>query len=246
MKNLTPTWLTDDFIDFEYKKYVLLAYLQEVHKHFDQRRLYPCLTDLINHYNNLVTIKKNKALVSSHFPKQISAVDLQHFTIQYQPMVVDDESMEEIEAIIDFAIPRMHHSVKTGQHIYDEVEEQLRIFPVGIVSLHPETGYLIIVLPDQHEARVYSYCITMFESANEQYRGLKTDFIGSFTQSISNTLESIKMEVINRFHQSAHHAAFAVEPLSTFPFEETLFPVARRSLVRYICTNLKDLQKFSA
>ena len=41
MKTLSETWFADGYIDFELKKYVLLAYLQEVSKCFNENKLYP-------------------------------------------------------------------------------------------------------------------------------------------------------------------------------------------------------------
>ena len=39
MKQLNPNWLTEGWVDFEYKKYLLLAYLQKVSIDFDERKL---------------------------------------------------------------------------------------------------------------------------------------------------------------------------------------------------------------
>ena len=58
MKKLEKDWLTSGLIDFEYKKYILLAYLQEVKGNFDSNKLYPHLSDLIFHYQNLLDLKK--------------------------------------------------------------------------------------------------------------------------------------------------------------------------------------------
>ena len=44
MPKLSKDWITEKHIDFEYKKYVLLAYLQEVEKHFEMTSLYPAAT----------------------------------------------------------------------------------------------------------------------------------------------------------------------------------------------------------
>jgi hypothetical protein len=43
MKKLSDTWFADGYVDFELKKYTLLAYLQEVNKYFNQNKLYPLL-----------------------------------------------------------------------------------------------------------------------------------------------------------------------------------------------------------
>ena len=59
MKTLSETWFADGSIDFEMKKYTLLAYLQEVNKYFNANKLYPQLADIIFHYNNLVAFREN-------------------------------------------------------------------------------------------------------------------------------------------------------------------------------------------
>jgi hypothetical protein len=51
MKKLEEDWLTKGLIDFEYKKYILLDYLQHIKEQFKERRLYPFLSDLVFHYN---------------------------------------------------------------------------------------------------------------------------------------------------------------------------------------------------
>jgi hypothetical protein len=43
MKTLSQTWFADGYIDFELKKYTLLAYLQEISQHFTKNELYPAV-----------------------------------------------------------------------------------------------------------------------------------------------------------------------------------------------------------
>jgi len=234
MNQLNSNWLTEGIIDFEYKKYILLAYLQSVNKSFDEKKLYPFLSDLLLHYNNLVTIKTNKTFASSLFPKHISKVDLENFTLEYEKMLMDEDYMEEVEAILDFAIPKMYDQVEEGKEIYQDVEEKLSIFPVGIVSLNPESGFMMLAKSSSKELRVYGYHITIFENAHEKFRGIKTDFIGVYQRSFSNTFEEIKFQLIRQYKNTGNHAAYAVEAQSDFPLHETLLPVAKRSLVRYI------------
>jgi len=60
MKQLSDTWFAEGYIDFELKKYTLLAYLQEINKYFNENKLYPQLGDVVFHYNNLVAFRENK------------------------------------------------------------------------------------------------------------------------------------------------------------------------------------------
>jgi len=63
MRKLPTNWLTDGLVDFEYKKYLLLAYLKSVEEEFDSKRLYPILSDLILHYQNIMQVKAHKKLI---------------------------------------------------------------------------------------------------------------------------------------------------------------------------------------
>ena len=67
MKTLSETWFADGYIDFELKKYTLLAYLQEIDKYFNENKLYPQLADVIFHYNNLVAFRENKKFFRNNF-----------------------------------------------------------------------------------------------------------------------------------------------------------------------------------
>src|SRR6185436_3671307 len=129
MKQLSNNWITEGLIDFEYKKYILLDYLQQVNKSFDEKKLYPSLSDLISHYRNLDELKKNKAIVSNSFPQQISKVDFENFKLQFEKILLDEKYMDEIESILDFAIPAIEEQVGEGRELYSDVEHELKIFP---------------------------------------------------------------------------------------------------------------------
>ena len=57
---LSETWITDHTIDFEYKKYLLLAYFKEVEDYFSQTKLYPYYSGLKNHYKTLIDFMNKK------------------------------------------------------------------------------------------------------------------------------------------------------------------------------------------
>ena len=59
-KKLKEYWYSDGWIDYEYKKYTLLAYLQQADVFFKQSKIYPVLSELIKHYNHLNHYKSKK------------------------------------------------------------------------------------------------------------------------------------------------------------------------------------------
>ena len=114
MKTLSHTWFAEGYIDFELKKYTLLAYLQEIHKHFDQQKLYPQLSDVILHYNNLLAFKQNKEFLQQHFPKKLTQPDILKLELLYQSIIDDDNLMNELEEIIQYAISNMNSTIQNG------------------------------------------------------------------------------------------------------------------------------------
>src|ERR1700750_522384 len=100
MKTLSANWFIEGYLDLEHKKYILLDYLQEINHHFDKSRLYPNLTDLIFHYNNLLDFKQNKNVLQQAFPQRLTKADIEAVKLTYQKIVQDDSSMREIEQII--------------------------------------------------------------------------------------------------------------------------------------------------
>src|SRR5690349_11567477 len=184
MKTLSETWFTEGFIDFELKRYTLLAYLQEVNKYFNQQKLYPQLADLIFHYNNLVSFRENKKYLQEQFPKQLTEINLKQLELLYERMIEDDELMEELENIINYSATKLKSTITSGAEIYEMVEDSLKIAPVGLIPLETNEGYMFLQNSSLHQTFVYYYRITMFEKHDEKYRGIKTTYIESWQKNI--------------------------------------------------------------
>jgi len=236
MIRLSSNWLTEGLIDAEYKKYILLAYLQEVHRNFDEHRLYPFLSDLIYHYRSLISLQKNKEAVSGHFPKKIEKIDLENFTIEYEKVMNDDVYLDEIETILNFAIPKLQKLLNNGTEIYEFVETKINILPIGIVPLNAGEGYMLISNGNTSETHAYTYRVSIFDNAEEKYRAIKTNFFSNYTRSLINTYENIKIDLIKRNKDLPNPAIFAIQSPYTFPLQETLLPIAKRNLVRLLST----------
>lgn len=230
---LSKNWLTEKHIDFEYKKYVVLAYIKEVSENFEANRLYPTLSELVEHYRQLVSIKENKQHLKDAFPQRMQQVDMERFLINYEKIVEDDALMAELESIIDYSIPQFKHSLGEGKKIYDFIEEHLSISPVGVMPLYPEQGYMFIKNASA-DTVVYEYQITIFQQPDEKYRGIHTTYVKSYTKSFVNTYEYIKTDLVRENKKLPNPAAFAVESDLKLPLEQTLLPIAKRALVKKV------------
>lgn len=232
MKQLAANWMTEGQLDFEYKKYILLAYLQDIDKQFKNQKLYPFLSDLIEHYETLVTIKENKQGAATEFPKRLRKLDIENFKLEYERIITEDKYMEEIQQILDFSIPAIKGHLDDGTELYEFVERKMEIFPVGVVPLNAESGYLLLSTSGLKDTRVYMYEISLFEKANERYRGIRTEYMRSYLKGYTNTYENIKIDLIKKHKALPNPATYAVESKLAFPVLETMLPVAKRWVVR--------------
>jgi hypothetical protein len=240
MASLSPDWITEKRIDFEYKKYLLLGYLQGVSEQFTESRLYPWLSELITHYRNVVALRDHKKSLYDSFPERLSGTDLKGFRLMYEKILQDDHLMQEIESIVEYSIPKFEKYLQEGKAIYDFVESHINIFPVGIMPLHTDEGYLMLKFSPGKETLVYEYQITIFENPDEKYRGIATSFIGKWEQSLANTFENIKHELI-RYHQKMPNpATYVIESDLKIPIEETFLPLARRILVKHVAAKASN------
>jgi hypothetical protein len=234
MKPLSETWFADGYIDFELKKYTLLAYLREVNKYFNENKLYPQLADVIFHYNNIVAFRENKKFLQEQFPKKLTGMQLQKLQLLYEQMIEDDELISELEDIIRYAAEKMKGTITSGTEIYEFIEDKLTISPIGIIPLEQSEGYFFLSESASRDTRVYYYRLSIFEKHDEKYRSIRTDYINSWYRSLVNTYENIKSELIRNRIMLPNPAVYAIESGLTYPIEETLLPIAKRSLVRYI------------
>jgi hypothetical protein len=233
MKTLSETWFAEGYIDFELKKYTLLSYLQEVNKYFTENKLYPQLADIIFHYNNIVAFRENKKFLQEHFPKKLNGLQMEKLQLLYEQMIADDELMQELEQIIHYSADTMKTTINNGTEIYEFVAENLVITPVGIIPLENTEGYFFLSNTGK-STRVYQYRLSIFDKHDEKYRSIRTAYINDWQRSFVNTYESIKSELIKNKQGLPNPAVYSIEANLNFPIDETLLPIAKRSLVKYI------------
>lgn len=234
MERLEENWITQGLVDFEYKKYILLAYLQHISHKFDEQKLYPELADLIQHYRNLQQLKNSQEQIRNNFPKKLTHLDLKNFLAHYELTMNEEEYMEEISLILEYGLPRMEKKVKDGKEIYENIEHRLAFEPIGIEPLQKDWGYLFIKNGQEKQTQVYAYTLSIFESMKEKYRSVKTVFIDQYNLSISQSFEHIKLELIRVNKELPNPATYLISSNISLPYRESLLPIAKRKLMAYL------------
>ncbi len=234
MKKLSADWFLEGTLDFEYKKYVLLAYLQHVSREFARERLYPSFSDLIFHYKNLFSFKENKQKLFEQFPRSLSEEEFRKLTLAFNPQLEDDEQLKEILSIVEYALPAIHRRMKNGKEIYEHIDEQLTIEPVGVLPLYKREGYILLRVNQHRTIKVYEYRIVFFENTEANYHGISFKYLQSFTLSLAQTFESMKLELIRAHTHLPNPATYLLYAVKPFPEEASLLPIAKRKMLAYL------------
>ncbi len=234
MKQLSETWFAEGYIDFELKKYTLLSYLKQINSYFNESKLYPQLADLIFHYNNLVAFRENKKYLQEHFPKKLTGVQIEKLQGLYEQMIEDNDLMQELEEIINYSAMEMKTTISNGTEIYEFVEESMTITPIGLIPLDNQEGYFFLSSGNTKTTRIYQYRLSIFEKHDEKFRSIKTSYLDMLNRSLVHTYEQFKSDLIKNRNELPNPAVYSIETGLTFPVEETLLPIAKRCLVKYM------------
>lgn len=234
MKTLPKNWITEGLIDFEYKKYQLLAYLQESKREFQAIKLYPALSDLIDHHRVLLELNSGKAELSKFFPKALNGIDLNTAQLHYQSKIEDGNVMKEISQITEFALPRIASQIEEGKSIYDFVEDQVKFEPVGIVPIYNREGFVLLTREASPDVHAFRYKSNILQMAGENFRSITFWLLGIFQRNLFNTLERLKMQLIREVKELPNPATWRLHSPHVFPIEETLVPLSKRLLLKSV------------
>lgn len=221
--------------DFETSQYKILAGLKSISEDFQQNKIYPHLSHLIELHNTLSGILKRLQDLRNEFPKRIKKIDFVNQEIEHEVVFVPGADLAQVEELIEWALPYIKAKIEEGKTIYEFVNDEIKLEEVGIVPNYTDEGYLFV--PDNEESKLllFQYEVTVFESSNDTYRSLKTAFLKAMEQGLAKlSPNSIKLDLINENKKLPNPATFAFSTDLSFPFRETIFPVTKRKLLKQL------------
>lgn len=224
--------LVDRDLDPEYRKYMLLAFLQRIGQRFREKRLYPYLNELKKQYTEFLSFRGKKEEMHSSFPRELSGIDLEKQQLYYRTLIHDEEFIEEIDRIVEMSLPRIKEELDRGEDLRNSVMEHVEIRPVGLLPLHKREGYLLLSRSD--EWRVYRYRLNFIQhpSVDKRYKDLRTHYIDSFPPI--HGPESIKDRLMKERTDWPNPAVFWIESDLLVPHVETLLPIAKQVLMHLL------------
>lgn len=229
MQSLPSDWLTQDHLDAEYKRYVVLAYLQGVRQRFAQNRLCPDLPDLQRHYTDTLCFRRGKGTLNAAFPKRVAGISGPPPRIDYEFERPDDPLMQEVDAIVSFALPQFQQTLTEGRQRWADVAATLTFEPVGLLPLHRDEGYVFLHYTHAAELSVYQYRLTLYDDNVPGGRHVRWLLRDRLRRSLSTTFERLKVDMARRY-DLPNPAAFRVESREQLEEQETILPITQQLL----------------
>lgn len=229
---LSPTWFVEGTIDLEYKRYILLSYLLGVEQSFRQVRLFPAMRDLAAHQATLRSYQQQKWALEALLPREITGVNLKRLQWIFQRIEEDPAVLQEVDAIVADALALLQDALAQGKAIQDFVDENLRLYPIGVVPLYTQEGYLLVRIGNNRTISVYRFeSSSLFDSARKAF-AMKLVYITNFRYTLVQTYTHMKRVLARTLPDLPNPATFALESTLAFPRAETLLPVAGQRLAQ--------------
>jgi hypothetical protein len=221
--------------DYEKRQYRVLESLKRIRKKFRSNYIYPELEKLVSLYRNLKELSKRIKEMEEQLPKRIKKFDLENKQIIKEPIYVDPANLAQVERIIDWGIPLVKETLDEGVAVFEYVDENTKIERVGIMPKYREEGYVFVPSLQEEQLKLYQFEISFFHSSDDKYRTLKTSLVdtvewGELVQSPNSN----KLDLIRKNQEMPNPATYSIATQVECPFNETLFPVAKRKLMRHL------------
>lgn len=227
---LNKNWITEHTLDFEYKQYQFLSYINKAESHFRKKKIQPFLSEITMHLEDLMKLKNERQRLKTEVNFFLSGVDLKEAKLHYAANKEEEMILEPIDKILDFTEPILKSTIEIGKEIKQKAEQTIHVYSLGIVPLYKEEGIIILDLQKIKKAFIFEYALNNISSFASHIT-VKTTFIQSYILSVSNTIYSVKLDFLRNYRKIPVPATFVVESDGAYPIKETLLPIATQKLI---------------
>lgn len=245
---LDPSWVYQDPIDFEHKKYTLLAYLQKLDKRFDELKIYPDFVELSLHLANLQSISKENTILTIN--KNFSSMDdeiLFKELIPLRPPKLEDNQQKEIDKTVKYSGQKIYEAFNVAKSLWNIVHESISVhIRKNKNRIEDGRGYIYYFKKNDGTTLIWEYEIKKDKVHNETNKTF-LNFIYS-----GETLDKTFIQIIeekstwNKTDFFKDIPVFEAKCDQIFPLNETFVPMMKRALMAYVfqVVNFKKMKEF--
>lgn len=141
---LQQDWLLDKHIDFEYKQYIVLDYLQKIDDCLAKNELQPALSELSERLHDLIIFSgKLEEIKKNRKDKELVSLDFYNKRLVYK--TGEDHLMIELENIVHYALPLLFLKYDEMIERHDSLLKTIAISHLGLFAQSSsEVGYFFL------------------------------------------------------------------------------------------------------
>jgi hypothetical protein len=178
------------------------------------RKLYPYLSEMIKHYQELANMKE-----------EIEKIAYEDVNTIYDYLL----------EIIDFTMPQLEVKIKEGQKLYDIILENLSVEPVGIIPAYDNEGYALIKSGDEELLHSFRYVITNIFLEHEKYIAVNIEHQKTYEYPKKiNIIRFIKDRIIRESKDVPNPMVLYIESRFEIPIQESLLPIVKRNICDWL------------
>ena len=233
---LDPEWLYQDPIDFEHKKYTLLAYLQKCDQRFNELKIYPDFVELSLHLANLQSIVKDKTMLITK--KKFSSIDdeiLFKELIPKKPPRLEESEQSELDKTLKFSGQKIYEAFSVAKSIWNVAHDSISVhLKKNRDYLDSGLGFAFFRRKSDEKIFVWEYEIKKENEEDFNNRTFLRLIHSGDTDEM--TFSTVLEEKSSWFeHENLKDfPVFEVRCNQDFPFEETFIPMVKRALMSYV------------
>lgn len=211
---LSDSWLTTNPIDFEYKKYLVLAYDQITNENLNKKKIYPSLTDVVDQLMYVNGFLKNM-IAFENSALEVDRIDWLKKQVIYKSKVCNN-SFDEIKEIAIFSKAILSDLYIKLKNLYDDVDGSIVITGNQYSIFDKYNGYIIMKYRNRKD-KIMEYQI---------YKTL----IPEPTFHLKTSKVKQKEYYENRYNRNI----FEIIVNEEYPVKETTIPVVRRKFLMHV------------
>jgi hypothetical protein len=213
---LDDSWLTSDPIDFEYKKYLLLAYDQKLKAESKKRKLYPHLTDIVDRLTYVNDFLKNITAFENS-AKEVNKIDWVNKEVRYKSKI-NDESFDDIKYLAWYSQNILSDLYIEFMNLYDDIDGCIVINGNRFSVFDKFNGY--IRLKYQKKEKILFYEIYKTIDPEPMYH-----------------IKTSKAKLVDYYTDRYNKNIFEITVNEDFPAKESMIPVLRRKFLLHVLGN---------
>jgi hypothetical protein len=230
MSNLSINSIINPEQDTEITTYKILGTLKEYLSNIRKYKLYPGLSELIGLVVRLENLRKSISKPENSDDDLVILDEEISILGELHPAEDYIEEVDDSSDYINWVISQINPILQEGIAVYEFVDQNMELKLINGDPHYKKEGYLII--PDNNEIvfNIYKFNSAPFKSDNYPERSIKTEFIQSIQANDADNIR-IKPRTLLNYVGNNTLPVYICDTDLDFPYEETLFQIARKKLL---------------